>query len=269
MTTAVEYPAGAPCWMDLSVPDLDLARRFYGGVLGWEFDDLPYSMARLNGRRVAGLSQRWGPDPEAEAARSAAWTVYLATQSLAGTLEAVTNAGGRPLGVPQDIGDLGAMAIARDPAGAVFGMWEPGTLRGAEAYGEPGAPVWSEVTSGDVEAASAFLVRVFGYEPERLAGYDFVTLYSGGTPVCGVYGGTADRPSRGLAAWLTYFAVRSADDAAALAQDSGGTVVDPPADSPFGRRCLLADPFGARFAAVEPAERSGPAGPTAPPPAPR
>ncbi|NYI95460.1 hypothetical protein HNR12_001737 [Streptomonospora nanhaiensis] len=256
MTTAEEYPAGAPCWMDLSVPDLDRARRFYGGVLGWEFDDLPYSVAALDGRRVAGLSQRWGPDPET--ARSAAWTVYLATHGLEGTLRAITEAGGRALGVPQDIGDLGAMALARDPTGTAFGLWEPGTLRGAEAFGEPGAPVWSEVTSDDLDAASAFLVRVFGYEPERLPGYDFVTLYSGGTPVCGVYGGGDRRPSQGLAAWLTYFAVRSADDAAALAHGSGGTVVAPPADSPYGRWCLLADPFGARFAAVEPVERSGP-----------
>ncbi|WP_131097677.1 VOC family protein [Streptomonospora litoralis] len=251
MATAVEYPAGAPCWMEMSVPDLGLAKDFYAGLFGWEFDDLPYTMARLGRRRVAGLSERWGSD--ADTGDSAAWTVFLATRDLDVAVHTLAGAGGRLCGARQDIGDLGAMALVGDPTGAAFGLWEPGTLRGCEASGVAGAPVWSEVTSSDILTTSSFLVRLFGVEPETVEGFDFITLYSGGTPVCGVYGGDG-RPSQGDAAWLTYFAVDSADTAAAYALDTGGGVVRPAADSPYGRWCLLADPFGARFAAVEPAE---------------
>ncbi|KIH98566.1 hypothetical protein LP52_12795 [Streptomonospora alba] len=247
MTTAVEYPAGAPCWMELSVPDLGRATAFYAGLFGWAFDDRPYTTARLGGLRVAGISQRWGTDAD-----PAAWTVFVATHDLDSALSTVAEAGGRRCGPRQDIGDLGAMALARDPTGAEFGLWEAGTLPGCEASG-PGTPVWNEIASSDVQATGAFFTRVFGCEPERVAGFDFVTLYSGGTPVLGVYGGD-DRPRLGHAAWHTYFSVRSADAAAEYTASAGGSVVRPASHSPYGRWCLLADPFGARLAAVEPAE---------------
>ncbi|MDT0302149.1 VOC family protein [Streptomonospora wellingtoniae] len=250
MTTAVEYPAGAPCWFELSVPDLGRAKEFYAGLFGWEFDDLPYTQARLRGRRVAGISQRWGSDTGP--AEPAAWTVLLATRDLDTALRAVAETGGHLSSPRQDIGDLGAVALARDPAGTEFGLWQPGTLRGCEATG-PGSPVWSEVASDDIQRTASFLVRVLGCEPERVEGFEFVTLYSGGWPVLGVYGGDG-RPRSGHAAWLTYFAVRSADAAADYTRGAGGGVVRAPADSPYGRWCLLADPFGARLAAVEPTE---------------
>ncbi|MHB1535552.1 MAG: VOC family protein [Acidimicrobiales bacterium] len=39
----------------------------------------------------------------------------------------------------------------------------------------------------------------------------------------------------------------SADEAAAAAESSGGSVVTPVFDSPFGRMAGIIDPFGARF----------------------
>ncbi|MFD0776533.1 VOC family protein, partial [Streptomonospora algeriensis] len=217
MTTAAEYPAGAPCWMELSVPDLGRARAFYGGLFGWAFDGLPYALARLGSRRVAGISRHWGTGTDP--AEPAVWTVFLATGDLDSTLSAVAKAGGHRCEPRQDIGDLGAMALARDPTGAEFGLWEAGTLSGCETSG-PGTPGWSEVASSDIQATSAFLTRVFGCEPERVAGFDSVTLYSGGTAVLGVYGGEG-HVDRGRAAWRTYFTVRSADAAAEYAAGAG------------------------------------------------
>jgi len=55
------YPNGTFCWVDLGANDAAEAKRFYGGLFGWEFDDLPtgeqgtYSTCRLGGRAVAGL----------------------------------------------------------------------------------------------------------------------------------------------------------------------------------------------------------------------
>lgn len=47
------YIAGAPCWVDASEPDPEAAVDFYGGLFGWEFEDVmppgsgsKYSMAR-------------------------------------------------------------------------------------------------------------------------------------------------------------------------------------------------------------------------------
>ena len=58
------YPNGTFCWVDLGANDAAGAKRFYGGLFGWEFDDLPtraqgtYSTCRLGGRAVAGLYDR-------------------------------------------------------------------------------------------------------------------------------------------------------------------------------------------------------------------
>src|SRR4029453_19481973 len=65
------YPNGTFCWVALGTNDAAGAKAFYGGLVGWEFDDLPtgdkgtYSICRLQGKAVAGLYDRaerpgWG-----------------------------------------------------------------------------------------------------------------------------------------------------------------------------------------------------------------
>ena len=34
------YIPGVPCWVDTSQPDPDAAVAFYGGLFGWEFEDV-------------------------------------------------------------------------------------------------------------------------------------------------------------------------------------------------------------------------------------
>jgi predicted enzyme related to lactoylglutathione lyase len=34
------YIPGVPCWVDASEPDPDAAVEFYGGLFGWEFEDV-------------------------------------------------------------------------------------------------------------------------------------------------------------------------------------------------------------------------------------
>src|SRR5258705_11595926 len=56
------YLPGVPCWIDTSQPDPDAAVAFYGGLFGWEFEDVmppgsegKYFMARLRGGDVAAV----------------------------------------------------------------------------------------------------------------------------------------------------------------------------------------------------------------------
>ena len=62
MTKRTDYPAGVPCFVDSGRVDSAAARDFYGGLLGWEFENVspggdapPYHMAKLGGAIVAGL----------------------------------------------------------------------------------------------------------------------------------------------------------------------------------------------------------------------
>ena len=52
-TRSQPWPAGTPCWIDLSAPDLGAAKEFYGAVFGWSFLDLgpDFFNARTNPQR--------------------------------------------------------------------------------------------------------------------------------------------------------------------------------------------------------------------------
>ena len=56
------YIPGVPCWVDTSQPDPEAAVDFYGGLFGWEFEDVmppgsegKYFIARIRGGDVAAV----------------------------------------------------------------------------------------------------------------------------------------------------------------------------------------------------------------------
>jgi predicted enzyme related to lactoylglutathione lyase len=72
------YIPGVPCWVDSTQPDPRAAAEFYGGLLGWEFEDrMPpdapgeYLVARLRGHDVAAVGSQPDGGPPA-----ATWNTY-------------------------------------------------------------------------------------------------------------------------------------------------------------------------------------------------
>ncbi|WP_427153802.1 VOC family protein [Streptomyces sp. TRM70308] len=162
--TAAAFAEGAPCWADAMVADLAAAKRFYGGLFGWTFEDAApgpgsYAAARAGERRVAGLMQK------TDGRMPTVWTVYLATPDAEATAGRVRAAGGQVITEPRAVGTgpAGVMAVAADPGGAVFGLWQPGAHRGFEALGEPGAYRWVDLFTRHPRAVDAFYPEVFGY----------------------------------------------------------------------------------------------------------
>ena len=248
------WPAGVPCWVHLTVPDVPAAQAFYSAVLGWTFpepdDDADgYVMAQVDGADVAGL----GPTPQAGI--PAAWTLYLATDDADATAAAVGAAGGTMLLPPGDVGPAGRMFVAADPTGAVFGGWQAGGHIGAQLHSEPGGLVWEDLRSPDPDTARAFYTAVFGFETRELemAGPDYTTfgLPGGGDAPLGGMGGMVGAPEGTPPHWLVYFGVADTDAAVAAGEAAGGTRTGEPHDSPFGRMGYLRDPFGASFVVIE------------------
>ena len=71
------WPAGVPCWADLTAPDTAAAKAFYSDVIGWDFQDTEadyggYAIATVGEAAAAGV----GP---AQAGAPAAWTLYFAS----------------------------------------------------------------------------------------------------------------------------------------------------------------------------------------------
>ncbi|MBO3085147.1 VOC family protein [Cellulomonas fengjieae] len=249
------WPTGTPAWADITVPDLTTARAFYGPLLGWEFEvggpELGfYTQAHVGGRRVVGMGEPMEADPPGPPA----WCVYLAADDLAATTAAITEAGGKEIVPAMRIMDLGAMALFADTAGAVFGVWEPGTHTGWDVVDEPGAVVWCEVMVHDQPGALAFYQRVFGYTVEDLSapGFQYASVSLEGEPLAGVGGYGPQAGADAPAAWTLYFGVADAEVSAAQVAELGGTVVSPATDTPFGRMAIVAGPFGEVFALMGP-----------------
>ncbi|MFF1452791.1 VOC family protein [Streptomyces sp. NPDC058274] len=251
-TTHAGRTPGTPCWVSLMVHGMAATQDFYGALFGWEFQPGPqqlgpYARALLDGHEVAGIGQL-PPDRHLPIA----WTPYLATDDVNQTAETVRHSGGTVGVGPLDAADAGRLAIASDPTGAVFGIWQASEHLGTGITGVPGTPAWNELLTRDSGSVGKFYQGVFGYElePVASAGLDYVTLYIDGRPVAGIHGVGSDLPRDRGAHWLTYFEVADTDDAVARVAGLGGRLLKPAHDSPHGRMATVADPEGAVFSLV-------------------
>ena len=268
MPTRDRAPLGAPTWIDLSTSDTGRAQEFYGAVFGWTFESAGpeyggYLNASINGRPVAGLMQK-GPQPGASAPD--AWTTYFHTADIHATAAAVTSAGGTTCVEPMEVKDKGWMAIGTDPSGAFFGLWQPIDHQGFEVIGEPGTPVWHELTTRDYAAAVDFYRRVLAWQTESVSDTDdfrYTTAVFGDEPgarpgrrevpppaggaLLGVLDGGRFLPAGIPSHWSFYLGAEDVDKTLQLVTDNGGAVLRPAADTPYGRLAQVADPTGAVF----------------------
>ncbi|MCM2576776.1 VOC family protein [Streptomyces meridianus] len=256
----VAFADGTPCWADATLPDVAAGKRFYGELFGWTFREGTRAgeftvLALRDGKEVAALA------PQGDGRMPTVWNVYVATPDAAAGCDAVREAGGRVLVGPLAVGRLGTVALAADPAGAVFGLWESGTHTGFALKGAPGSYAWTEVHTrdGDKERCLRFYEDVFGYGAQQADftdGTDFtVWSLAGRSPgpehaVGGLEVMAAGVPAETPPYFLVYFAVEDCDASARTAVRLGGRVVEEPADTPYGRHAVLADDQGARFAVI-------------------
>lgn len=247
MPEVTAYEPGVPCWVDLATDDAEGARRFYAALFGWQLEVGPaetgyYAMCRLRGHPVAGIS---GVKPREDI--PTAWTTYLATDDSTADAARITDAGGILAMGPMEIPGQGTTTYALDPAGAGVGLWEAGGHLGATLVNEPGTVTWNELATPDLAVTMDFWSRAFGHtwEPAE-TGPDsppYQMFAVGGRAVGGVMQRTDVPPH-----WMTYFAVGDADVSTARVEELGGTVMSPPAETPFGRNAYVRDPQGAVFA---------------------
>lgn len=249
------YAAGTPCWVDLMVPDQQAALDFYRDLFGWQGEPGPpetggYAVCTFKGLPVAGIG------PTMDETTPTVWTTYLSVDDADASVAAIGKAGGAVMMPPMDVMTLGRMFVAADPAGAVFGVWQPRDFFGAQLVNEPGALSWNECNSRDAAASRDFYSAAFGVGFEKIPGaVDYQTIQVNGRPVGGVNAMTEppfvpEIPSH----WMTYFAVDDTDSTVDAAVKRNGAVIMPPADTPFGRMAVLRDPWGAVFSVIRIAE---------------
>jgi predicted enzyme related to lactoylglutathione lyase len=252
VTRDTAWAAGTPCWVDLTVTDIPAAQAFYAELLGWECqagtaETGGYSMCLRNGRPVAGIGPKMGPQDT-----PAVWMTYLATDDADQTAAKIKAAGGQVIAEPFDVMDVGRMAVAADPGGAVFGIWQARAHAGIGIANEPGALTWNENMSRAYDANMAFYRDVFGYDYGDMSadGFRYATLKVGGEDVGGIGELGPELPAEIPANWTAYFAVQDADGTVAKATELGGSLLRPAWDTPYGRMAVVADDQGAAFAII-------------------
>src|SRR4051812_23149211 len=103
------HAPGTFSWVDLGTGDADGAKAFYGGLLGWDFEDLPvpdappYSMASIGGRTVAAV---YGKRDDAQ---PSAWLSYVTVEDADATAARAKDLGAGVISEPFDVLEAGRM----------------------------------------------------------------------------------------------------------------------------------------------------------------
>ena len=250
MPTRDGYAEGIPSWVELGTPDVGKAKDFYGPVFDWEFraEDapLPYYTALRHGLPAAGIGELQEPAPPP------GWTTYFAVDDADAVAARIVETGGVVLLGPDQVGTAGRLAVAADPTGAVFGIWQTGDLFGAAVVNEHGGLNWNELITDDIDRATAFYDTVFGFDSEVEDwgnGHTYTTFKVADR---GIAGGAAkprpDIPNH----WNVYFSVEDADRAIETATNNGGSVQREARETEgVGVIARLADPAGAPFTIIQ------------------
>ena len=237
-------------WHDLMARDVGAARRFYGELLGWRFEDTqrgdrPYVLASSPAGRVAGIV-----DISALPRAGQQWLSFMAVADVDKSVAQVQSDGGKVLVEPRDLDGIGRAAVVADPQGAPLGL--AALLRNPP---DPQLPTpnhffWQEYLARDAAQALDFYKRLAAYESaitDSRLGLEYHVL----------------RKTRGRAGlfqlpatvvdvepnWLPYVSVADPASVAARVPALGGRiVVAARPDLRNGSLVVIADPGGAVLA---------------------
>lgn len=175
------------------------------------------------------------------------WQTYVSVASADATAERAAELGATVHAPAFDVLEAGRMAVIQDPQGAFFLPWEPRRHIGAGLVNAPGALVWNELASPDLEASSAFYRDLFGWEiaPFSTEGEPYLGITNGGRNNGGIR--PADPPGT-PPHWLVYFGIEDIDAGLAKVGELGGTTLAGPIDIQIARIGIVQDPQGAVFA---------------------
>lgn len=228
-TTAETVHQGDIGYMSLNTPDAARARRFYGAVLGWEFD--------VEGRRVTNVGHRLGVF---ETDGAPTMFCAYAVDDLDAAHGRIVAAGGQ--------GEFGAspdghrVVDAVDDQGVRFAVYapEPGDVRPQTHPRDPGAMTYLTVLTPDSGRFRAFYGSVLGwtFHGGRI---DDGWEVDDSRPQVGLAGGAES--SVAVPMWTTEDVVAAVERVRA----AGGTVLEEPNTAPYGISARCTDDQGAQF----------------------
>ena len=126
MPTKTKFEHGQFSWVELGTTDPAAAKKFYGGLFGWTFEDMPagpdmiYTMNKLGNHRTSALykmgKEMQGVPPH--------WLSYFTVADCEATVQKAQSLGGTVM-MPKTKIPQGTFAVLADPAGAAFAVIQP------------------------------------------------------------------------------------------------------------------------------------------------
>ena len=112
-------------WNELLTSDVESAGAFYTQLFGWQTTpmpgDMPYLIFKKHEMFVGGMMKLPMPGVPPH------WLAYVTVESADASAARITELGGKVCAPPFDIPNVGRIAVAQDPQGATFGLFQPAT----------------------------------------------------------------------------------------------------------------------------------------------
>lgn len=241
-------------WAELMADNVEIEKRFYREVFGWQYETFgtgkdAYTLIRVDGRPIAGIVPFEKP---ADADRSARWLAFMSVPDPDRAADQATASGGRVLVPPKNLEGRGAVAVLQDREGAIFGVIHATGGDPPDVLTSDNTWFWIELWAKDGSLMADFYRSIGAYTIERkedIGDRPEIRLVAGGYPRAAVLElERKDLPST----WLPYIRVGDLGQTMARIERSGGSVVVPPSPTVrSGKVAVFLDPLGAALAVVE------------------
>ena len=121
---------GAFCHIEIPAASVDAAKRFYGGMFGWKFTDLPEMKYTLYNAGEGEIAGGFFNPPEGTPRMI---TNYITVSDLEAAAKKVPDLGGRVCTERMEVPGMGWFRIVNDPEGNSVGLWQPATPKKSAA----------------------------------------------------------------------------------------------------------------------------------------
>jgi predicted enzyme related to lactoylglutathione lyase len=252
----MDNSGGRFVWYELATTDIEAAKAFYTGVVGWTTvetapGDAGYTLFLAGDTPAAGLTKL-----PAEAIRTGAlaqWNGYVGVADVDAAAARVKQLGGTVYIPPTDT-NVSRFSVVADPQMATLVLVK-GRERNQDESGQPGMPgriAWHELLTSDLDKAVAFYSALFGWKKAHARSGPEGTYQNfaiGKETVGGMGLKPADWP-RPL--WFYYINVAGVEAAAKRVKSHGGQVLSGPSAVPGGAWVLhCRDPQGVPFSLID------------------
>ena len=230
---------------DLITEDAETASRFYAELFNWDVEKVEDGGYRVNhkGRLIASISQIDNEDPDVD---RSFWLVALAVNDLKQTMRSASENDALVYEKTTKVKNYGRYAVIGDAEKAPVMFIQSGKtpIGGTEG---PGAWVWAELWTDDIEKAATFYADVVGvgHDTADRGGEDYHLFTSQGKPRAGIVKIPVEL-EKVDPGWAPYVGITDIAATLAKAKKLGGRVILGETEHPAaGSVALILDPVGA------------------------